>query len=50
MNFEWDDAKALANEQKHGVSFEEARTVFGDARDVPIDWRASRDPARKTNL
>lgn len=29
--FEWDDAKALANERKHGVSFEEAKTVFGDA-------------------
>ena len=31
MNFEWDDAKAHANERKHGVSFEEAKTVFGDA-------------------
>jgi uncharacterized protein len=28
--FEWDDAKAAANAQKHGVSFEEARTVFRD--------------------
>jgi uncharacterized DUF497 family protein len=28
--FEWDEAKALANERKHGVSFEEAKTVFGD--------------------
>jgi uncharacterized protein len=31
MQFEWDEAKALANERKHGVSFEEARTAFGDA-------------------
>jgi len=31
MQFEWDEAKALANERKHGVSFEEAKTVFGDA-------------------
>ena len=30
MNFEWDEAKALANVRKHRVSFEEARTVFGD--------------------
>ena len=30
MNFEWDEAKALANERKHGVAFQEARTVFGD--------------------
>ena len=31
MRFEWDEAKALANERKHGVSFQEACTVFGDA-------------------
>ena len=30
MDFEWDDAKAEANERKHGVSFPEAETVFGD--------------------
>lgn len=28
--FEWDEIKATANEQKHGVSFSEATTVFGD--------------------
>jgi uncharacterized DUF497 family protein len=28
--FEWDDAKARANEQKHGVTFEQAATVFED--------------------
>jgi uncharacterized DUF497 family protein len=26
----WDEAKAKANRKKHGVSFEEARTVFLD--------------------
>lgn len=30
MRFEWDPAKAAANLARHGVSFEEARTVFGD--------------------
>lgn len=30
MQFEWDDRKAVANERKHGVSFHEAATVFGD--------------------
>ena len=30
MDFEWDDAKAEANERKHGVTFSEAMTVFGD--------------------
>jgi uncharacterized DUF497 family protein len=30
MNFEWDPRKAALNKRKHGVSFEEAATVFGD--------------------
>ena len=30
MEFEWDVRKATANLRKHGVSFEEAATVFGD--------------------
>ena len=29
-NFEWDSRKAKGNLEKHGVSFEEAVTVFGD--------------------
>jgi uncharacterized DUF497 family protein len=28
--FEWDEEKGRANQRKHGVSFEEAETVFGD--------------------
>ncbi len=28
--FEWDEKKAALNLRKHGVSFEEAATVFGD--------------------
>ena len=28
--FEWDSAKAQRNSRKHGVSFDEASTVFGD--------------------
>lgn len=30
VQFEWDPRKAASNEAKHGVSFEEATTVFGD--------------------
>jgi hypothetical protein len=30
MEFEWDDSKAARNIAKHGVSFEEAATIFGD--------------------
>lgn len=31
MDFAWSRAKAALNERKHGVSFTEAITVFGDA-------------------
>ncbi|MBI5526902.1 MAG: BrnT family toxin [Deltaproteobacteria bacterium] len=31
MQFEWDRKKALTNELKHGVSFDEAVAVFFDA-------------------
>jgi uncharacterized protein len=34
MDFEWDDAKAEANERKHGVSFTEAMTIFADPLSV----------------
>jgi len=30
INFEWDDRKSRANQKKHDVSFDEARTVFFD--------------------
>jgi uncharacterized protein len=30
MDFEWNPHKAEINYKKHGVSFEEASTVFGD--------------------
>ncbi len=30
LEFEWDDRKDRVNSKKHGVSFDEARTVFFD--------------------
>lgn len=30
MDFEWDTPKAVANVRKHGVTFDEAATVFLD--------------------
>ena len=30
LNIEWDPRKAAANEKKHGISFDEAATVFSD--------------------
>jgi uncharacterized DUF497 family protein len=34
IEFEWDPNKAARNLQKHGVSFEEAATVFRDALSI----------------
>ena len=40
LQFEWDDDKAASNLEKHGVSFEEAATVFRDpfamAKPIPL--------------
>lgn len=30
LQFEWDAVKAAANIKRHGVTFEEASTIFGD--------------------
>ena len=30
MEFEWDPKKTAANKRKHGVTFQEAATVFGN--------------------
>jgi len=37
LRFEWDTRKAAANLRKHGVSFEEARSVFFDEQARLID-------------
>jgi uncharacterized protein len=37
MQFEWDPEKDLQNQAKHGVSFDEASTVFGDSLALTID-------------
>ena len=36
MKFEWDTTKAQTNQHKHGVTFEEARTVLADYLSVTI--------------
>jgi hypothetical protein len=40
MEFEWDELKATANLKKHGVSFEEAKTVFDNVLAVVFDDEA----------
>lgn len=37
MKFEWDENKAIINIEKHGVSFEEASTVFYDDSAILFD-------------
>ncbi len=37
MDFSWDERKAASNLKKHGVSFDEAATVFADPLALAID-------------
>ena len=37
LQFEWDPNKATSNERKHGVSFDEASTVFSDDHAILLD-------------
>jgi uncharacterized protein len=47
MQFEWDARKAAQNLVKHGVSFDEASTVFGDLlAGTILDPRHSSDEPR----
>jgi uncharacterized protein len=36
LQFEWDEQKADRNAIKHGVDFDEAKTVFADSNSVTI--------------
>jgi uncharacterized DUF497 family protein len=40
LEFEWDEQKAALNKRKHGVTFEEAATVFGDSLAAIFDDEA----------
>ncbi len=37
LAFEWDSRKNAANQRKHGISFEEATTVFADDQALLIN-------------
>ena len=46
-DFDWDPAKALSNLRKHGVSFDQAATVFLDALALTVyDATSSQDEER----
>jgi uncharacterized protein len=48
MIFEWDPKKAEKNIKKHGVTFQEASTVFGDPLAISFpDPDHSKDEERK---
>ena len=36
LEFEWNSEKARANLKKHGVSFDEASTCFGDNLSITV--------------
>jgi len=36
LQFEWDSKKAQLNKRKHGITFEEASTIFGDPLSITI--------------
>jgi uncharacterized protein len=49
--FEWDEAKANENLKKHKISFDEARTVFGDSLSITIhDTEHSKDEDRYIDI
>jgi uncharacterized protein len=43
LTFEWDETKDLSNQKKHGISFDEAKTVFNDPRSLTIADEAHSD-------
>jgi len=47
LEFSWDSDKAAANAEKHGVTFEEATTAFGDPLSITVhDPEHSEDETR----
>jgi uncharacterized DUF497 family protein len=37
LKFEWDEDKGKLNQKKHGVSFEEAASIFNDPLSIDFD-------------
>jgi len=36
MIFEWDESKSLANHKNHGISFDEASSIFSDPLSITV--------------
>ena len=50
QDFEWDDSKNKANQEKHFLSFEEAKTIFEDIIISRIDDRNNYKEVREISL
>lgn len=51
LTFEWNENKAISNEKKHGVSFAEATTIYGDSDALTIpDPKHSKDEEIKITI
>jgi uncharacterized protein len=47
LRFEWDQRKAALNLKKHGVSFQEATSIFADTLSITGARRASRSEQKE---
>jgi hypothetical protein len=51
LRFDWDEEKASRNVSKHGVDFEEAKTIFDDPLSVTIgDYQHSQEEDRYVDI
>jgi hypothetical protein len=50
MEFEWDETKNRLNQQKHGISFEEAQEIFYGIVFTSIDERFDYDEIREISI
>jgi len=45
ISFQWDDKKSKSNQRKHGITFEDAATVFGDSLSLTVPDPAHTRPS-----
>lgn len=50
MNYEWDAGKNVANQMKHGISFEEALLIFDGDVLTGVDTRRDDGETRKISI
>lgn len=50
MEFEWDEAKNESNRRKHGLSFDEAKLIFGGPLLTRVDDREAYGEVREVSV